>query len=122
MNYDFDYFSGRYLIYPTKPKKPVLPANPRAADAREFADQLEVYETEQAAFREHLDWYNSQIASRQQELCDRLRDDYDITEAQLNVIWRQAWEDGHAYGLREVVSYFERYYEMAAEFAALEKG
>jgi hypothetical protein len=122
MSYDFDYYSGKDLLYPIKPTKPTLGRNPNAIEARAWAEALEEYERELESYTENRNWYNSQINSRQNELCKQIRDDYDITEAQFAVIWRQAWEDGHHAGLSEVVIYFDRYYEMATEFAALEKG
>jgi hypothetical protein len=122
MTYDFDYYGGKDLIYPVKPKKAVLPANPTAADARAFAVQLEVYEAEWKEYLEHRDYYHTQIRGRHKELETRLRDDYDITEAQMHLLWARAWEDGHAEGLHRVVAIFDELYDIASKFAALEKG
>jgi hypothetical protein len=121
MSYDYDYFSGKDLHYPVKPTKPRMGSTPTAAEARAYADNLEVYEAEMTDYTENKDWYNRQTNLRMIELHDRIRDDYDITEAQFNVLWRRAWEDGHSESLRRVVEIFDELYEMASEFAALEK-
>ena len=97
-------------------------STPTAAEARIYADQLEVYEAEMTDYNEYKVWYSNQTHLRMKELHDRIRDDYDITEAQFNVLWHRAWEDGHSESLRRVVEIFDELYEMASEFAALEKG
>ena len=120
MNYDLDYFNGRDLIYPASPKKPLLVKDATAAQVREYADQLEVYEAEMVKYRGHREWYNTETNRRLQELRDRVRDDYDITQAQFDLLWNRAWEDGHSSGLHEVLSHFDDLYELATKFAALE--
>jgi hypothetical protein len=122
MKYDYDYYSGKDLLYPAKPAKPHLKVGATSAEVREYANELERYEAALVEYNEHRDWYNSQTNLRLKELQDKLRDDYDITQAQFNVLWLRAWEDGHAHGLSEVVNHFDVYYDMASEFAALEKG
>jgi hypothetical protein len=121
MDYDFDYYSGRDLHYwHVKPIKPILGRNPNAIEARAFADQLEVYEAEMKGYTEARDEYTRRINGRLVELKTRLRDDYDITEAQMHLLWDKAWEDGHSEGLHRVVAIFEELYELATKFAALE--
>lgn len=120
MDYDLDYFNGKDLLYPSRPTKPRLSAHATAAEAREYADQLEVYERELADYHEHREWYNTESNRRLKELQDRVRDDYDITQAQFNILWHRAWEDGHASGLHEVLSHFDDLYELATAFAAQE--
>jgi hypothetical protein len=122
MDYDFDYFSGRDLHYPVKPAKPTLSRNPNSIEARAWAEALEEYERELESYTENRDWYNSQINLRMKELHDRIRNDYDITDAQFAVLWHRAWEDGHSESLRRVVEMFDELYTMASEFAALERG
>lgn len=121
MMYDFDYYSGNDLRYPTKPIKPRLDKNHTPAAARSYADDLEQYEKDIENYNDDLSYYRSQKADRLKELQDRLRDDYDITQAQFNVLWHHAWEHGHSAVLSEVYGYFEDFYDMASEFAALEK-
>jgi hypothetical protein len=122
MNYDFDYYSGKNLYCPTKPVKPTLGRNPSAIEARAWADAMEEYESEFEVYLEDLDHYNRSINNRVCELKTRLRDDYDITDSQLGVLWSKAWEDGHDEGLRRVVDIFNELYDIASQFAALEKG
>lgn len=122
MSYDYDYYSGRDLIYPKRPSRPsALPRNATAAEVRHYADQLEVYEGETVIYKELDREYSDKLNGRLKELQTKLRDDYDITEAQFFVLWNKAWEDGHSSGLHEVVSIFDDLYDLASEFAALEK-
>ena len=122
MNYDFDYYAGRDLQYPSKPAKPKLDRDHTPAAARNYADDLEQYDRDLENYNSNLNYYKGQHNLRLKEFQDRLRDDYDITQAQFNVIWLHAWDHGHSSGLHEVYHYFDDFYEMASEFAALEKG
>ena len=54
MSYDFDYYSGKDIEYPTRPKKPVLPSKPTPNDYRTYADQIEIYDTEKAEYNEEV--------------------------------------------------------------------
>ena len=122
MSYDFDYYSGADLRYPTKPTEPSLGLNPKSFEARAYADALEDYERQLEGYQEDKSYYDGQLNLRLVELKNYLIDDYGITEAQMNVLWSRAWDDGHSAGLSEVFSYFDRFYSMASEFAALQKG
>lgn len=121
MNYDLHYYGAHDLLSPMQPTKPQLGRNPSSHDARAFADDLEAYERDLENYKDDLTYYREQKTARLNELKNRLRDDYDISDAQRDVLWRQAWEDGHSESLQRVVDLFESLYEMAAEFAALEK-
>ena len=122
MNYDFDYYSGSDLIYPQKPTKPILIGrNPSSAEFRAYADDLEVYEKQLESYKSDRDWYSEQQNKRLLELQTKLRDEYDITEAQMFILWNKAWIEGNSQGIRFVVALFDEYYDMASEFAALEK-
>ena len=123
MNLDFDYYGGRDLTAPKMPRKPVrLGLNPTVSQARAYADALEIWEAEMASYREERAAYSDQMNSRLRELEIKLRDEYDITEAQLFVLWNKAYDLGHSEGLNRVVDIFDELYEVASEFAALEKG
>jgi hypothetical protein len=122
MDLDFDYYSGRDLHYPNKPAKPRLSAAPTAAQARAYANELEAYEIKLAEYRDHYDDYLRTLKDRLSELKTQLRDHYDITEAQMHLLWARAWEDGHAEGLHLVADIFDELYNLASQFAALEKG
>ena len=123
MNLDFDYFGGRDLIAPKGPRKPVrLGLNPTVAQARAYADALEIYEAEMVSYQSERAAYNDRMNSRLGELQILLRSEYDITEAQMFILWNSAWRDGHSEGLNRVVDIFDELYEVASEFAALEKG
>lgn len=121
MDYDLDYFNGTDLHYPVKPTKPTLGRNPDAIEARAWADAMEEYEREMKGYAENRDYYTRNINGRLRELKTRLRDEHDISEAQMHLLWTRAYEDGHSEGLQRVVAIFEELYELAAQFAALEK-
>lgn len=120
-DYDFDYYSGADLLYPLEPSKPSLSRNHSVAEAREYADDLEYYETAMTEYKSDRDWHSEQQNNRLLELQTKLRDEYDITEAQMFILWNKAWVEGHSEGIRCVVALFDEYYDLASEFAALEK-
>jgi hypothetical protein len=120
MDYDFYYHSGKDLIYPDKPTKPTLGRNPDAIEARAWADAMEEYEREMKGYAEARDEYTRRINERLFELKTRLCNDYDITEAQMHLLWARAWEDGHSEGLHRVVGIFDELYDIASQFAELE--
>lgn len=120
MSYDFDYFSGRDLHCPVKPKRPVLGPNPHPDDARAWADAMEAYEPKMAEYKLRYEEYTRSINGRYYELKTRLRDDHVITDAQMHLLWGKAYEDGHSEGLHRVVALFEELYDLATKFAALE--
>jgi hypothetical protein len=124
MGYDFDYYGGKDLDYPNKPTKPRLSAVPTAAEARAYADGLEAYEIKLKEYRAGYDDYTRSLNGRLDELKTRLRDEYAITDAQMHLLWARAWDwdDGHSEGLRRVVEIFNELYDIASQFAALEKG
>jgi hypothetical protein len=122
MSLDFDYYAGRDLQYPTKPTKPKLDRDHTPAAARNYADELEQYEKDIENYNIDLLYVKNEQALRMKKFQAVLRDHYDITEAQFNVIWHHAWDHGHSSGLHEVYHYFDDFYNMASEFAALEKG
>ena len=120
---DFDYYGGRDLTAPKMPCKPVrLGLNPTVSQARDYADALELWEAEMVSYRAERALYQDQMNTRLRELQTKLRDEYDITEAQQFILWNSAWRDGHSEGLNRVVDIFNELYEVASEFAALEKG
>jgi hypothetical protein len=121
MSYDFDYYSGRDLHYPSMPKRPKLSSVATSEEARKYANQLEVYETQMKESRQQRDEYTRSLNGRLFELKTRLRDDYDITDDQMHLLWGKAFEDGHGEGLRRVVEIFDDLYIFAGTFAELEK-
>jgi hypothetical protein len=122
--YDFDYYNGMDIVYPTKPTKPTLgrAGVVNSVEAMAWAEALVDYEHELKSYEDDFAYYRAQKGLRLAALQERLRDDYDLTEAQFFVLWHRAWDQGHSSGLSEVYHYFDEFYDMASEFAALEKG
>ncbi|MGL5013062.1 MAG: hypothetical protein ACRC6V_02070 [Bacteroidales bacterium] len=69
----FDYYNGRHLTYPTKPKKPVTPNKLTAENARELAQALEVFESEMSVYKEQLEHYHNNKNNLRQEFWDDTR-------------------------------------------------
>jgi hypothetical protein len=95
--------------------------DPSPTELRAYADELEVDQAKMVDYYEHVAFYIQTMTSRELELKTKLRDGYDITEAQMFILWNKAWQNGHSEGFRRVVEIFDDLYELASEFAALEK-
>lgn len=121
MTYNFDYYSGKDLMYPSLIKKPRLPANATPTQHREYADQLEEYEVDKADRGARMKEYNATVNDRLEQFKNELMSDYDLSRAQFDVLWDYAWGRGHSAGLSEVYHYFDEFYDMATEFSRLEK-
>jgi hypothetical protein len=116
MSYDFDYYSGNMLRMPEKPKKPFLPRNPSAIEARAYADALEEYERERRSYDENIGWYNSEKVKLQTAFKNQLRSDWGMGEQEFDFLWAEAWELGHSGGLSEVYYQFDRLKTFADEY------
>jgi ClpP class serine protease len=121
MSYDYDYFSGLHLKLPSQPAKPTLGRNPSAIEARAFADALEDYERAFRSYEEDKSYYQSQISALHHEFTDKLKADYGLSDEEFDVIWSEAYDRGHAYGLEEVASHFGSLYDFALKYAAAAK-
>lgn len=119
MSYYFDYYSGKDIQYPTRPKKPVLTSKPTPDDYRAYADQIEIYDAEKSEYNEKVSDYHSKVNERLDKFQQVLMVDYNLLKPQLDVIWGYAWEEGHSAGLQEVYNYFNTYYEMIITFNRL---
>jgi hypothetical protein len=117
---DFDYYSGRDLTYPVRPKRPTLAPKHTSQDARDYADAMEHYEAALVNYHAEISDYNAKTQAREQELKDTLGCDYDINDKQFNLLWNFAWEAGHSEGLQRVVAVFNEYYDLVDQFVKLE--
>ena len=116
---DFDYYEGKDLLAnaPSKPYRPKLSLNPSAAQAREYADNLESYERRVEIYNEYIRDYNEKIHYRQNvALKNELMSDYDLSYPQFDVLWSYAYQKAHSEGLRRVVEEFIELYEIATLF------
>ena len=119
MSYNFDYYSGKDIQYPTRPKKPVLPTNPTPDELRAYADQLEIYDALKMEYNGNCSDYSLKMSDRLAEFKQALMVDYDLLKPQVDVIWGYAYDSGHSAGLQEVYNYFNTYYEMIITFNSL---
>ena len=121
MSYDFNYYSGKDIQQPTRPKKPVLPVKPTPDELRAYADQLEIYDALKMEYNEKVSDYRSKKNDRLEKFKQELMVDYDLLKPQVDVIWGYAYEAGHSAGLQEVCNYFDEYYGMILAFNRLKK-
>lgn len=117
MSYDFEYYSGKHLSYPTRPTKPTISRNPSAIEARAWADALEEYERELKSYDEDLSWYRSESSRLHTEFMDKLKKDYDLSDKPFDLIWSKAWERGHSAGLHEVYHEFDDLFEFLIKWS-----
>lgn len=122
MTYDFDYYSGADLKYPSKPTKPTLGRNPTAVDARAFADALEEYKRDLESYKEDKSYYNDRVGARMKEYREKIMKDYGMCRQEFDVIWNKAWEYGHASGLSEVHYHFDSLFDFVKEYNKSMKG
>lgn len=119
--YDFDYYKGLDLKYPNKPMKPKLDAKHTAFQALVYSQALEEYEREYNAYEEDLSLYRAQLSDRQVKLIEELKYDYDLSDAQVYVLWGFAYERSHSGGLEEVVSAFNSLHEIVSKYETASK-
>jgi len=122
MSYDFDYYDGKHLKSPVKPTKPTIGRSPSSIEARAFADALEEYERDFKGYEEDKRFYQSQVSALYREFLDKLKADYGLSDEEFDVIWSEAYDRGHSYGLSEVASHFDSLYDFALKYAATAKG
>jgi hypothetical protein len=114
--YDLNYYNGNDLVYPKSPVKPYLMSGANSEEVLSYAKALAIYENALPEYRALARVYQNQSNLRIEELKVRMREDYELTQRQFDVLWSKAWEDGHACGLSEVIYHFDELYELASEF------
>ena len=124
MSYDFDYYSGRHMVYPIKPTKPTLGRNPSSLEARAWAEALEEYEREFKGYEENKLWYQTERARLEEELQDKLKKDYALSESEFSILWSEAYSRSHSGGLSEVYNEFDSLFDLVGRYilANYEKG
>ena len=121
MSYDFQYYSGEMLRMPKKPVKPTISRNPSAVEARAWADALEEYESALSSYKEDLGWYKHEKEALHEKFKEKLRTDYGMSVEVFDVIWSEAWNEKHSYGLHEVYHEFDRLYDFIQKWARVSK-
>jgi hypothetical protein len=116
MSYDFEYYSGKDLVYPTKPSVPFLRTNPSAADARIYADELEAYEVAMLEFHAEISRVGKLRNERLDEFINVLRSDFGMTQPEFDVIWGKAYDEAHNGGLAETYHKFCDLAEFVSEY------
>lgn len=120
MEYNIQYYSGADLICPEKPKKPTIGRNPTPDQARAYADELEEYERSMKRYKDDISDYRLEKQRRLSELKAELCEDYDIADAQTNLLWERAWDQCHSDGLHSVLDLFDELFGLASAFAVME--
>lgn len=101
----FDYYSGKDLVFPRKPQKPVLSENPTPEEVRQYADRLEECEIEFDKYLELAKEYYKILNAREAEFRNDVRSKYcpEFSDEVFDIIYNKAWEDGHSSGHHRVV-------------------
>lgn len=107
----------KYQPTHSKPKKPVLPTNPTSLDAKNFASELEVYETlieEWKKVENENKMYNMEIDSM---ILDYIKEEsglnnLNVSDKVKNNTFSKAWCDGHSSGYVEVYYHLLELVEM----------
>lgn len=116
MSYDFDHYSGKYLKSPVKPTKPYLARNPTAIDARAFADSLEEYERNYEAYKEDLTYFNHCKKALFQELENRLKVEYDLSQDKFDLLWMNASDRRSSEDLSQTFDEFKELYNLVNKY------
>jgi len=111
-----DYYAGRDLVYPDRPRKPSMVGRNTPAEIRAYADELEAYEVAFAEARVKRDAYSAALRSRQEDLVLDLAGEYGLTSKQTAVLFSKAWEDGHSGGIQEVINLFDELVNIVLRF------
>lgn len=118
--FDYSYYTGKDLVYPTRPPKPTMPMSDNPDNLRDYADRLESYQKEKEKYINALQVYNETMVERKNELNNKLMDEYDLNSDAFNIIWNKAYNDYHSGGLEEVIQEFENLYDFVMEFNKFE--
>lgn len=95
--------------YPSKPKRPRLPdSGGTAEDFRNYADQLDSYETGIAEWRTRADAYNRRSRELEQEFQRDLEDHHGMTgHPKAAILFGKAWDRGHSAGYYDVALVYD---------------
>lgn len=122
MSYDFQYYSGRHLTYPARPKRPPTPTITTADELHKLADQYEVYEKELQVFNEKVKEYSVETGKLLTEFQEKLKEDYGLCDSEFAVLWDEAYEKGHSGGIQEVYHAFDNLYYFVKKYVQTMKG
>ena len=116
MDFDLNYYSAEDLFQPLRPSRPILEKTPTSKAALEFANELQEYENRIAEYNQQREENSKVRQERMLELEQNVRDQYGLTQAQFNVLWEKAWDDGHSEGLGRVLEIFDDLDTLVSEF------
>lgn len=89
--------------YPDRPRKPHLAKDSTPEQVRDYADQLEAYETELKRFRNNVAAYNARSAALESQFRHDLEVCYHMVgHPKADRLYGKAWDMGHSAGLIEV--------------------
>lgn len=102
--------------YPEKPTRPTLGCRDKyatPAQARDYADRLEIFEAEMKGFRtRQAQWNQVQNDLNQRFKDDALREAGLLDHPKADKCWEKAWEHGHSSGNSEVLFWLKEFAEV----------
>ena len=108
--------SGYYYqtgSYPQKPIRPILANKPSAAEARIYANRMEVFERDLEVWRQQKDNYDHATSAKVQEFRKDLEEFHGMTNhLKADLLWNKSWERGHSGGYSDVASVYEDLVEL----------
>lgn len=123
MTYAFDYYMGKHLVAPVKPKKPYLniSVNPFPNELRKYADDLEKYNND---LQEYKILYEDGYLKPKENLLNafkkEIKKDYNLGDEVFNHLWETAtYNSEYPENLKEVFQNFEDLYEFSEKYCLL---
>ncbi len=108
-----EYYSTPRVAYPDSPVKPYMTKTHTAAQAKEYAEKLEQYESEMPSYKSGKDAYYREEQLLLLEFKTDLFEKHGVTDnPKRENCYSIAWERGHSSGLGEVMNYFSDFVEL----------
>ena len=99
---DFNYYRN-VGVYPVKPRKPYLVSNCNAAQAREFADEMDEYDVKMQYYGTKRNSYYQRENDLIEEFRKDLMEEFGLTNhPKVLEIYAYVWDKGHSDGFEEV--------------------
>ena len=104
---------GTQPQYPQIVLKPILKRDSTPAEARAYADALELHEVEKEKYKAALDIYHKEQNKRTTEFQNDLFEEFGVTNnPKADKCYQIAYSHGHSSGFQEVYNYFSEFVEL----------